>query len=428
MNGGLRRLRVLLIPRSSSQSGQKRKSGRPPQALLYQPENHLFTGTWTDQRIYECGLVVLWLGDRQVTHRDVVITDETRYFFNRSEHSLLLHCPVPAPESWVFELGEVVYSILSDREKEGTVKSVEAQRCLVAYEDSTDEYIIKRNLRKRFRGTDIIEITHGPKQGEHGVIVAVWWETCEIALLRGTTVTEMVIAHVNHCRQSHPRDGGGTPWINERVTVCWGQYWSYTGVVKDAFPPYPPHNVTRLEVWIPKLMQSIQLDHNNVYHTITRKMLKDAIPLTVQQQHFRQASWTDNVESNIILDPLTGRRVKMHDPPMRTPQEPWLGKLVKIIQGPMKDYNGTVVGVSRSYNNPKFKSGVRITVSLDQIMLFARGTGAREDWDYNWVVDKQSGMHLNQAYPLRGYQKFYEPDIDTVILNPKSLMTKGKER
>jgi hypothetical protein len=118
-------------------------------------------------------------------------------------------------------------------------------------------------------------------------------------------------------------------------------------------------------------------------------MLKDAVPLLPHQQVFRQPNWNDKVESNIVLDPLTGKRPKADDPPMRTPSEPWLDKLVKLIDGPMKGYTGRIVGVNRAYNNPKFKSGVRITVQFDQIMLFTRGTGAREDWDYNWVIDYQ---------------------------------------
>ncbi|KAK7443747.1 hypothetical protein VKT23_015530 [Stygiomarasmius scandens] len=56
-------------------------------------------------------------------------------------------------------------------------------------------------------------------------------------------------------------------------------------------------------------------------------------------------------------------------------------------------------------------------------MLAARGVGAREDWDYNWIIDCKTGMHLNQAYPLRGYQKFYEPDSGCLIINPKSIST-----
>ncbi|THV04658.1 hypothetical protein K435DRAFT_850734 [Dendrothele bispora CBS 962.96] len=422
-SGGLPRLRVLLIPRPSPQFGQKRKSGQPPQALFYEPETHLFTGRWTDQRDYENGLVVVWLGDRQVTLKDIAITDSARYLFNRSGHPLLLRCLPPAPDSWVFELGEVVYSIQSDREKEGKVKSVEAQRCLVAYEDSADEYVAKSNLRKRFRSVDTVAVTDGPRKGEHGVIVAVWYETCEIALLRQNVVTELIVVHVNHCRQDRPRDGGGIPWINERVTVCRGQYCSYTGVVKDVFPPCPPHQLTKLEVWIPKLTLNVQLNHNDVYHTITRKMLKDAVPLTSQQQYFQQPGWSDKVESNVILDPLTGLRVKMDDPPMRTPQEPWLNKLVKVTHGPMKDYVGRVVGVNRAYDNPKFKSGLRITVQFDQTMLYTRGIGAREDWDYNWVLDCETGMLLDQAYPLRGYQKFYEPDIASIMIKPKVVST-----
>ncbi|THU97451.1 hypothetical protein K435DRAFT_857580 [Dendrothele bispora CBS 962.96] len=405
MSGGLPRLRVLLVPRPSPRFGQKRKPGQPPQALFYEPETHLFTGRWTDRRDYENGLVVVWLGDKQVTLKDTAITDNAHYLFNRSGHPLILRHPPPAPDSWVFELGEVVYNVQSDREKEGKIKSVEAQRCLVAYDDSADEYVTKCNLRKRFRSVDIVEVTNGPRKGEHGVIVAIWYETCEVALLRQNIVNELIVVHVNHCRRDRPRDGGGIPWINERVTVCRGQYWSYTGVVKDVFPPCPPHQLTKLEVWIPKLTLNVQLNHNDVYHTITRKMLKDA------------------VESDVILDPLTGLRVKTDGPPMRTPQEPWLNKLVKVTHGPMKDYVGRVVGVNRAYDNPKFKSGLRITVQFDQTMLYTRGIGAREDWDYNWVLDCETGMLLDQAYPLRGYQKFYEPDIASIMMKPKVVST-----
>ncbi|THU79617.1 hypothetical protein K435DRAFT_810578 [Dendrothele bispora CBS 962.96] len=389
---------------------------------------HLRVNSCGTLRDYENGLVVVWLGDRQVTLKDTAITDNAHYLFNRSGHPLILRHPPPAPNSWVFELGEVVYSVQSGREKEGKIKSVEAQRCLVAYDDSADEYIAKSNLRKRFRSVDTVEVTDGPRKGEHGVIVAVWYETCKIALWRGNIASEFIIVHVNHCRQDRPRDCGGIPWVDERVTVCRGQYWSYTGVVKDVFPPCPPHQLTKLEIWIPKLMLSVRLNHNDVYHTTARKMLKDAVPLTPRQQYFRQADWSDKVESNVILDPLTGLRVKTDDPTMHTPQEPWLNKSVKVIHGPMKDYVGKVVRVNRAYNNPKFKSGLRITVQLDQIMLYLRGTAAQEDWDYNWIVDYEKGSFLNQAYPLRGYQKFYEPDAESIILNPKALSTKRQNK
>ncbi|THV04580.1 hypothetical protein K435DRAFT_790952 [Dendrothele bispora CBS 962.96] len=56
-------------------------------------------------------------------------------------------------------------------------------------------------------------------------------------------------------------------------------------------------------------------------------------------------------------------------------------------------------------------------------MLFSRGTGAQEDWDYKWLLDCKTGMHLNQAYPLRGYQKFYEPDMAYVQINPTAIST-----
>jgi transcription elongation factor len=190
VNGGLRRLRVLLVPRLPAQLGDKRKPSRAPHALLYDSENHLFTGR-RDKHEYESGLLVVWFGDGQVTHQDVSMTDEARYWFNRSDHPLLLRCPIPASESWVFELDEPVFSVRSETEKEGIVKSVEAQRCLVAYEDIADEYVLKRNLRKRFRSFDTVQVTHGTHKHEHGVIVAVYWETCQIALLRQDKATEV---------------------------------------------------------------------------------------------------------------------------------------------------------------------------------------------------------------------------------------------
>ncbi|KAK7444548.1 hypothetical protein VKT23_015226 [Stygiomarasmius scandens] len=347
-SGGLRRLRVLLLSRPSPDAGQKRKPGRPPQALLHEPKDspHPFTGKWQDTRDYKNGLIVLLLGDPQVTHKDVTFTDEAHFLFNKSGHLLLMRCPVPAPDSWVFELGEQVYSVQSDREKEGSIKSVEAQRCLVEYKDCLDDYIAKRNLRKKFRSTDSVEITWGDRKEEHGVIVAVWWETCEIALLREKAATELVVVHMNHCRRDHPRDGGGILWINERVTMCWGQYPGYTGVVKDIFPPRRPDQFTKLEVWIPTLTLSLQFNHDDMYQIITRKMLKDAVPLTPQQQHFRQPNWTNNTQSTIVVDPLTGLCVNVNAPLMQTPREPWINKSMKITRGPMKDYVGRVIGVN----------------------------------------------------------------------------------
>ncbi|KAK7437476.1 hypothetical protein VKT23_018548 [Stygiomarasmius scandens] len=406
-------------------AGQKRKPGRPPQALLYEREEnpHLFTGKWNDTRDYENGLIVLLLGDAQVTCKDIVVTDEAYFLFMKSRHPILSRCPVPAPESWVFEPGEVVYSVQSDREKEGTIKSVDAQHCLVEFEDSADEYIATRNLRKKFRSVDTVEVTYGPKKGEHGVIVAVWWDTCEVACLQEKVVTEHIIVHLNHCKRDSPRDGGGIPWINEHITVCWGQYWGYTGIVKDAFPPIAPRYLTTLEIWIPKLASSVKFNHDDVFQTISHRMLKDAVLLTPWQQHFKQASWDDKALSNIVVDPLTGIRVEVKTLPMQTPREPWLNKSMKVIRGPMKDYIGKVVGVNRVYSNPKFKSGLRITVQFDQVMLFSRGTAARGDWDYNWLLDCETGMHLNQAYPLRGYQKFYEPDVGYIQISPTAIST-----
>ncbi|KAK7443748.1 hypothetical protein VKT23_015531 [Stygiomarasmius scandens] len=318
-SGGLCHLRVLLLPRTSPDAGQKQKPGRPPQALLHESieSPHPFTGKWQDTRNYENGLIILLLGDAQVTHRDVAFTEEARFLFNKSGHPLLTCCPVPAPDSWVFELGEEVCSVQS--EKEGSIKSVEAQCCLVEYKDHSDEYVAKRNLRKKFRSTDSVEITWGDRKGEHGVIVAVWWETCEIALLREKAATELIVVHINHCRRDCPRDSGGIPWINERVAMCWGQYQGYTGVVKDVFPPRPPHQVTKLEVWIPTLVRNVQFNHDDVYQIITRKMLKDALPLTPQQQHFRQPNWTDDAQSTVVVDPLTGLRINVNAPLMQTP-------------------------------------------------------------------------------------------------------------
>ncbi|KAK7433727.1 hypothetical protein VKT23_020608 [Stygiomarasmius scandens] len=121
-------------------------------------------------------------------------------------------------------------------------------------------------------------------------------------------------------------------------------------------------------------------------------MLKDAVQLTSLQQHFQQPDWTDKTLSNIVVNPLTGLHVKVNTPSMQTPPELRVNKSVQMIHGPMKSYIGRVVRV----NSYKIQSsGVIIRM----------------------------GMHLNQAYPLREYQKFYEPDMGYIIINSKAVST-----
>jgi hypothetical protein len=115
-------------------------------------------------------------------------------------------------------------------------------------------------------------------------------------------------------------------------------------------------------------------------------MLKDAVPLKPHQQLFHQAGWLDCLAPNFVLDPITGSRLNSSNYTMKTPPEPWIRTCVCVIKGPLK-YRATVVAVNRGDHVSNYPTGVRITVSFDQVSFSDRGFGVKHTYDYSWIRD-----------------------------------------
>ncbi|KAF5348967.1 hypothetical protein D9758_014235 [Tetrapyrgos nigripes] len=448
-SGPSHRVIVLLIPRVSNELvGDKRKAKDTRGELhLEKVGQSLFTGQKNGLH-YKNGLLRKAFDDSPMSYSEVQIAYQTRDLFSQSQHSLIKAHPLPVLSSWVFEPGEEVESLsrlgneaerpagaqvkerhlknpteeedtsaipsstnhsdfkalmklvntCDEKKKRKTaVEVAQTETILIrpgmvqevlSYLDpaQAEEWVDQMNLCKRFRCMDQIFISHG-EAPIYGVIIDISGETCTVMELYGHQNYRTHQFHVNTCKCVGSRDSDGLhrlPWIEEHVSCLKSarKYAHYTGFITNVFLPKP---YTKVEVHFPE-QNDLQM------------YLKDILPLGPHQQQFRQADWDqDNKDQQ-------GAKLQT---PMKSLNTPWKNVQVIVIRGPKRSYQATV-----------------INVILSQVMTYEYGNAARLELDYSWIRDANTGQGLNDAYPLKVSERYYEPKFAVEAIKiPKRAST-----
>ncbi|KAK7435687.1 hypothetical protein VKT23_019520 [Stygiomarasmius scandens] len=326
-----------------------------------------------------------------ITYEEVDPDQTTRLLFAQSGHSLCQKYPMPVPSTWQFFLQERVRVHLlapllgegwerRDRlqrkthEKIGHIRQVESRRCMVEFDDGVDLWVDLRNLHKVIRVGDLVEVIGGIQSGQMGLVLESANDTVGILSRNQENIHETTVltTHVNMCRLTQVHLRAPLPWINEHVTIMKGTFLNYTGTVVDVHLPNP---FTVLEVFIPQLLYTVKVRHDYVIHTQSNRLLRHAQPLSTTQQAFRQGDWdirpAPNLQSGSVdLEPV-GEAAINHQYQISVPPAPWIGVEVLVIKGELKGR-----GFVKSVEHQKHA---------------------------------RSGLGLNEAYPLRGRQRYYEP-------------------
>ncbi|KAF5340828.1 hypothetical protein D9758_017066 [Tetrapyrgos nigripes] len=296
-------------------------------------------------------------------------------------------------------------------------------RCLLKHktvEGLSKIWVEKVNLRKRFKYCDTVAITGGEAMGVTGVIIAVIKDCCTIAGLQANQMANEYTVHINNCKVVKPQDGNAIPWLGEHVTIAHGSYKEYTGIITDMEPPTSTRPFTELEINVLQLGQVLRFKHDNVFQTCSNLLMQYAIPLRLNQQHFKQQEWSlgqadteENVHGHNTSERQTavqvgnswiaadqGSTVQLKPTrSMHTLKVPWDKVQVRVVRGPCK-YISTVVDVNRFRD---LRSGLCVMAKFDQIMLGEQGVGHEDKIGY------ETGLALHLAHPLWYSQRYYKP-------------------
>ncbi|THU97236.1 hypothetical protein K435DRAFT_857754 [Dendrothele bispora CBS 962.96] len=431
---GARRLKILLVPRL--RIGRTRKT-RNPQAL-FNPNNFSSSDTIAlgDHRyqyqghLFDHGLIEVIVDYSSVTYTDVEPDRATRLFFAQSGHLRYHQHPMPTPQTWVFCCGERVrvhcpeplagedWENKSTRnrktyQKNGEITCVERHRCQVEFDEGAALWQDIRNLRKAIRIGDFVEIVGGAHTGKSGLVHDTVGDNVDLVVGRNP-ITNLSV-HVNMCRVTQIHLKAAVPWIDEHVTIKEGMYLNYTGTVVDVHPPKP---FTVVDVYIPQLLQTVKVKHDHVVHTISSRPLRHAHPLSTSQQAFRQSDWDLQLAPNFSYGPDAVGSTVSHQYTIGTPPVPWQHVEVLIIGGEWKG-KGFVKNVERQPRH-KSRSGVMVIVEL-QRWSASSGANPLVPIDYSSLRDLRSGLGLNEAYPLRGRQRYFEPRFRVSAIDPIRL-------
>ncbi|KAK7435297.1 hypothetical protein VKT23_019742 [Stygiomarasmius scandens] len=467
MRGGQRRFKVLLVPRlprstpendrpptpppkpthplvlsnatsippashtAQSRGKHQRSSERPPQ-MLFNPQTFAGELTKIAEHIYEStydefryGLVVRHYDSSSLSQQDIRMDTTTRRFFGLSIDPLLKKVCLPVPDDWIFFPEEEVVAIvglpLTDRQrinsdlpqstflKNGVIVDAGGQSCTVQFLDydefdseGTKTRISTVNLRKRIGIGHSVEVVAGGEKGRQGLVLMSSFDTLEISESRGSESFEV---HVNSCRITARRNSSVVPWLGRHVVVIYGQYRGYSGIIVDVNPPRPFY--TMVDISLAQLGITVPVQHDFVVDSSSNQWLRTVLPLTTQQQNFRQPSWDVYHSPNVktpLIDRYTGRYITATDIVHRQPPEPWINKEVLVVRGNVKG-KGTVKRVERSHQYP---SGLKVEVEFDYISA-EHGANPHYWRDYADLRDPRTGLPLHIVYPLKREQRYWEP-------------------
>ncbi|THV04082.1 hypothetical protein K435DRAFT_791268 [Dendrothele bispora CBS 962.96] len=348
---------------------RKRRRERYPQGLfdhsVWKSEHFGEERYRARKQEFEYGLLVGGLSYNAVSQMDIAMDDITRRLFKQSRHPILDVVHFPVSSDWHFFVNDrvkvihgaplTVSNVLNPEcpvtetyLKDGTIHTVEQSRCLVQFREyaeldaqDTQVWVRNINLRKMFMIGDLVKVEAGEKQGRVGLVLTSYGD-------------EIIVAETGD-RQ------GEIPWINRHVTIYAGQFNQYTGVVVDVLPPRPNH--TMLDIRVPELMQTVRVKHDHVLDTCSNRTLHQTLPLSANQQYFKQASWDHSFAPNLNTPPVDRHTKEVLNPGDaldRQPDQPWIGAEVMIIKGAVKQ-RVTLKAVERNHQVP---SGLRVLVEL----------------------------------------------------------------
>ncbi|KAK7471979.1 hypothetical protein VKT23_000087 [Stygiomarasmius scandens] len=399
-----------------------------------------------DGHEFQYDLLLSHLPYSSVTDVDVRVDIITRRLFRSSQHPLLQSVHLPIPDNWVFfqnEFVEVIRSApLTERQeldlsiprttyrKSGRIEQIESDRCLVHLDDydddipeeytleaygvknlkkkdieETDIWVNQLNLRKKISIGDHVEAVAGDSKGRYGFVVGNWGQQISVVEVTSTSKEPFTI-DINSCRIVQARNDVTIPWLNQHITVIRGQYRGHAGIVADVSPAI--NGCTTIDVRLWGREHVVRLRHDDVVETCSWKPLCEAFPLLPHQQGFRQASWSTVYAPTVIQPAYEGGRVldaQEYLLRQQRPPEPWLGKFIMVIKGPIKN-QGYVRSVELFH---RYKSGMRVLVEYDYISA-EHGANPRHWVDYSWIRDPGTGLPLHTRYPLSNRdQRYWRP-------------------
>ncbi|THU82161.1 hypothetical protein K435DRAFT_872606 [Dendrothele bispora CBS 962.96] len=376
---------------------------------------------------YRYGLIVKYYDSSSLNQADVVMDRNTRRLFGLTQEPSIMKATFPMVDDWVFFVQEKVVVVMSSPlneqqklnpslprstyMKDGVIMDTGKQDSLVQFNDfaewDSDDTAIRVsniNLRKKINVGDSVVVEAGEMHGREGLVTWSWLNTLEV-LESKEGVLKTFNVEINSCRVTALRNGDAVPWLDKHVTVIFGQYTGYSGIIVDTHPPKPQY--TMLDVKIPSLGITVHLKHDHVVDTISKQYLRFATPLKDIHQHFAQLDWDAYRSPNLRyppVDPFTGHWLTAEDIVTRQPEQPWLNVPVVVVSGHRKGF-GNVKNVERSHLN---KSRLRVLVEYSY-MSADHGTVPQFWTDYGAVRDPKTGLPLHIVYPLRGHQRYWEP-------------------
>ncbi|KAJ3979244.1 hypothetical protein F5890DRAFT_1558988 [Lentinula detonsa] len=319
------------------------------------------------------------------------VKPELRKLFFESEHPVVRRRPMPLPEFWKFETGDVVS--IEDSEAIGTVETVLPSTCEVHTENTGLLSVPTWKLRKRIVPGDYIKVLAGEYVDQTGH---------EIAF-------SVDVNSVSRTTQGSPI-GYDFPWYNVQVRLSsrtvterprlntqsanavsfWVRNWeACVGEVKNVWPD--GKGSLRLLLYFSALDCSLEVDYTQVVETNTRKLLHEFQPLLPRHKHFE-------VSTDLL-------RLKID-------KKPWMGAQVSVVKGHWKGFRGVVRDVMLR-NDDRVKtptaSGVAVRVELN--VSTTNRTMPREDIDYDFLHETSTGKLLADAIPPNNDQSVFLPHL-----------------
>ncbi|KAJ3991268.1 hypothetical protein F5050DRAFT_1812734 [Lentinula boryana] len=406
--GAVEVLVILRIPLwlhlHSSGSRKWPRNTRPPSALFSihdcSPEDqHLFTEPsdcevsgkyYVHSKLgrFEYGLLVKRLNPLKLKLTGHV-KPELRTLFFESEHLVVRQRPMPLPEFWKFETGNVVS--IEDSEAIGTVETVLPSTCEVHTENTGLLSVPTWKLHKRIVPGDYIKVLAGEYVDQTGLVGGKIGRSIGI-IPNGTheIAFSVDVNLVSRTTQGSPI-GYDFPWYNVQspnAVSFWIQNWEgCVGEVKNVWPDRK--GSLQLLLYFGVLDCSLEVDYTQVVEKNTRKLLHEFQPLLPRHKHFE-------VSTELL-------RLKID-------KKPWMGAQVSVVKGHWKGYRGVVHDVMlRNVDHVKTPTASGVAVRVELNVSMTNRTMPREDIDYNFLHETSTGKLLADTIPPNNDQSIFLP-------------------
>ncbi|KAL0568781.1 hypothetical protein V5O48_013196 [Marasmius crinis-equi] len=387
---------VFVVPRlpdpSQTQNSSlrlKRKASAPRQRLprrLFEKRDYGVSVQWNQEvqgykvngRAFSHGLEVRFYIRHSLEPLHVVSTSTGKFF---QDHPFSKRFPVPTPELWKFEPGDVVtvQGYNAAQTGRGTLTVVE-NRYLVDFGEPGTHAVPVKSIKKVVEPGDHVIVLVGHHEGKIGLVAE--RQDCTLGISERASRNGIdFFVHINSVRRESANPNpfmADIPWHNFEVDIFRGPNAAQVGVVKDVKRSKNGFSLV-LSLYIPALTRSVEVFDHNVFVKGTRQHLFDLYPLHKAHNHLH-------------ID-----RQKYYR--MQTGRVPWVGERVVIVAGVHKGKTAIVRDVNR-VKRPKALSELELDVELE---VFG---SAMQKIYYDYVREWETGLPLAEYFVP---QDFYLP-------------------